>query len=189
MLLAAKPGALLLAFNTPRIVHRMATAIEAAGWEIRDGIVWRYRTGQVHSKRHLKPGWEAIVVGRKPLAESTVEGNIRKWGVGGFFAEAEKQRSDRWPENVMEVPKPSPAEKEGNKHPTVKPVELMRRLIRVSTQRGGIVLDPFLGSGTTAVAAVLEGRGCVGIEAIPRYVELARYRVAEAESYQEGDYQ
>ena len=51
-----------------------------------------------------------------------------------------------------------------NKHPTVKPVELMRWLCRLVTPPGGLVLDPFMGSGTTGVAAKLEGFGFVGIE-------------------------
>ena len=63
-------------------------------------------------------------------------------------------------------------------HPHKKPVELLQKLILQSTDHGDVVLDPFLGSGTTAVAAKLLGRHCIGIEREPAYVELARARVA-----------
>ena len=74
--------------------------------------------------------------------------------------------------------KASKAERgEGNAHPTVKPVVLMRYLCRLVTPPGGIVLDPFCGSGTTGVAAALEGFDFAGIERELEYLELARRRV------------
>jgi len=79
-------------------------------------------------------------------------------------------------------PKQTPREpvKQRNTHPTVKPVALMRWLCRLVTPPGGIVLDPFCGSGTTGVAAVREGFRFVGIEREAEYVEIARARVAHA---------
>lgn len=65
-----------------------------------------------------------------------------------------------------------------NHHPTVKPVELMRYLCRLITPPGGIVLDCFLGSGTTGVAALHEGFSFVGLEQSPEYCEIARLRMA-----------
>lgn len=66
-----------------------------------------------------------------------------------------------------------------NHHPTVKPVDLMRWLVRLVTPEGGLVLDPFMGSGTTGIAAGLEGRQFVGIEREAQYSELARARIAK----------
>ncbi len=65
-----------------------------------------------------------------------------------------------------------------NHHPTVKPIALMRYLVRLVTPTGGIVLDPFCGSGSTIAAAVLEGFNAVGIELDPDYADIARARVA-----------
>jgi site-specific DNA-methyltransferase (adenine-specific) len=65
-----------------------------------------------------------------------------------------------------------------NPHPTVKPLELMRWLVRLLCPPGGLVLDPFCGSGTTGAAAVLEGRRFVGIELEPAFVEIAAARIA-----------
>lgn len=66
-----------------------------------------------------------------------------------------------------------------NNHPTVKPIELMRYLVRLTkTPTGGVVLDPFMGSGTTGCACVLEGREFIGIEREAEYVEIAEKRIA-----------
>ena len=66
---------------------------------------------------------------------------------------------------------------EGNSHPTVKPTELMRYLCRLVTPPGGVVLDPFMGSGSTGKAAVLEGFRFIGIERETEYLEIARARI------------
>jgi DNA modification methylase len=65
-----------------------------------------------------------------------------------------------------------------NVHPTVKPIALMRWLVRLVTPPGGTVLDPFTGSGTTGIAAVLEGFDFIGIEREAEYVAIARARIA-----------
>jgi site-specific DNA-methyltransferase (adenine-specific) len=65
-----------------------------------------------------------------------------------------------------------------NHHPTVKPTDLMRYLCRLVTPPGGLVLDPFCGSGSTGKAAALEGFRFIGIEREAEYVEIARARIA-----------
>jgi len=66
-----------------------------------------------------------------------------------------------------------------NSHPTVKPIELMRYLVRLTkTPTGGVVLDPFMGSGTTGCACALEGREFIGIEREQEYIEIAEKRIA-----------
>jgi DNA modification methylase len=76
-------------------------------------------------------------------------------------------------------PRWAPIER-ANAHPTVKPTDLMRYLCRLITPPGGVVLDPFMGSGSTGRGAMLEGFGFVGIEIDPAYLEIARARIAEA---------
>ncbi|AWT34558.1 site-specific DNA-methyltransferase [Deinococcus actinosclerus] len=70
----------------------------------------------------------------------------------------------------------------GNHHNTVKPTDLMRHLCRLVTPPGGVVLDPFMGSGSTGKAAILEGFGFVGIDLSEEYVQIARQRVAHAQA-------
>jgi DNA modification methylase len=65
-----------------------------------------------------------------------------------------------------------------NPHPTVKPLALMRWLVRLLCPPGGLVLDPTIGSGTTGAAALLEGRRFIGIELEPVYMEIAAARIA-----------
>lgn len=68
-----------------------------------------------------------------------------------------------------------------NFHPTVKPVELMRYLIKLITPNGGLVLDPFVGSGTTGMAALLEGFDFVGIDQDEKYLTIAHARITAVE--------
>jgi DNA modification methylase len=69
----------------------------------------------------------------------------------------------------------------GNFHPTVKPVDLMRYLCRLVSPPGMTILDPFMGSGTTGVAAIMEGLKFVGCELNPEYAEIAAHRIGAAQ--------
>ena len=71
-------------------------------------------------------------------------------------------------------------EKRANYHPTVKPVSLMRYLCRLITPPNGIVLDPFMGSGSTGIAAKMEGVDFIGIEKDEGYFKIAEARIREA---------
>ena len=332
----AKPGAHLLCFGGTRTFHRMTCAIEDAGWEIRDSILWVWSYGQgfpksmdvgkaidkalgaerevvgkrpdnVISKRWreqegrtdlptsildvtvpasdeakqwdgwgtcLKPAWEPIIMARKPL-DGTVAHNVLTWGVGalnidacrvpigcgddvfaknphtrskgkdsGIYGKYGAEDSDwsgekgRFPANLVhdgsqmvldlfpdtqradghkirrsanhdnvyggytgEQPhgsmhtdkggsagrffycaKASKKDRgEGNDHPTVKPTALMEWLVRMVTREGAVVLDPFMGSGTTGIACANLGRGFVGIEREWRYMQIAGPRIAGRE--------
>jgi DNA methylase len=66
---------------------------------------------------------------------------------------------------------------DGNNHPTVKPLNLMRYLVRLVTPPGGVCLDPFAGSGTTGCACVLEGFRFIGIEKEGEYADIAKARI------------
>lgn len=79
---------------------------------------------------------------------------------------------------------PHKNEPQSNHHPTVKPLALMRYLARLTkTPTGGVVLDPFMGSGTTGMAAVMEGRDFIGIEIDPDYFAIAERRIKEAQAH------
>jgi site-specific DNA-methyltransferase (adenine-specific) len=325
-----KPGGHLLAFGSTRTYHRLACAIEDAGFEIRDSVMWLYGSG--FPKSHnvskaiaktspevidwdgwgtaLKPAHEPIVVARKPLA-GTVAENVLEHGCGALnidgcrIGASEGRDRDgessadrrytgkgstnfafrpgqcggdaagRWPSNVVfshredceprncapgcpvveldaqsgmlksgrlpigtrrkglgyrggpgapvrnDFPanvgaasrffycsKPSRAErdvglegfvvhdtgersnsgigarrreeggsKRANFHPTVKPIDIKRQLVRLVTPPGGVVLDPFLGSGSTGCGAVLEGFNFIGIERDTEYLAIAKARI------------
>lgn len=84
-------------------------------------------------------------------------------GASRFFYTPKASRSDRG---------------DGNTHPTVKSTELMRWLLRLIATPGDVVLDPFMGSGSTGKAAVIEGMGFTGIERSPEYLAVAERRIA-----------
>ena len=299
-----KPGGHLLAFSASRNYHRMAVAIEDAGFEIRDQMMWLYGSG--FPKSHnigknvdktlgndrevigtiergsvekaigkgagytadpanqnnkamfgygtetvtkgntewegwgtaLKPAHEPIAVGRKPISESTVAKNVLKHGTGAINIDASRVESDedvegRFPANIMHdgsdvvqdifpknkntrhmsykrsggdfidgipnqeekswfvteegsaaryfyCPKVSKKERgENNKHPTVKPQELMKYLVRLVTPKGGTVLDPFMGSGSTGMAAKDLGFDFIGIEKSEDYFKICQERIEQ----------
>lgn len=79
--------------------------------------------------------------------------------------------------SVWSIPNTPQREKIYGKHPTQKPLALLERIILACTKPGDLVLDPFLGSGTTGVAAVSQGRTFVGFETNSEYSKLARKRI------------
>lgn len=80
------------------------------------------------------------------------------------------------------VPKASKKDREGSTHPTMKPTALMRYLCRLVTPPGGVVLDPFMGSGSTGKAAMLEGFQFIGIERDEEYFKISKHRIEKAKS-------
>jgi hypothetical protein len=98
-------------------------------------------------------------------------------GASRFFYVAKASKSDRnhGCEDLITETKDGP--KRGNTHPTCKSTKLMGYLIRLVTPPGGTVLDPFMGSGSTGVAAIREGMGFVGIEQNPEYIAIAKARL------------
>jgi site-specific DNA-methyltransferase (adenine-specific) len=110
--------------------------------------------------------------------------------VSGYIGCEESTHIGRWPANFIHdgleeewskyfyCPKASKKDREEhNNHPTVKPTELMRYLCRLVTPKNGVVLDPFMGSGSTGKAAILEGFSFTGIELSEEYFNIAKTRI------------
>ena len=203
-----KPGGFAVIFSQARLYGRLAVAAEDAGFEIRDMLGWTYE-GQakafsqdhfVRKMRHLstaergeilsrldgrktpqlKPCIEPMVLAQKPRIGTFVE-NWLEHEVG--LVDTRQSLDGKFPGNLMPCAKPGKAEKgEGNEHLTVKPVALLEHLIQLFTLPGQTVLDPFLGSGSTALAAVNTERQCIGIEIERTYVRIAQDRLAAAVS-------
>jgi len=292
-----KPGAHVLAFGGTRTYHHLVAAIEAAGFAIRDCVLWLYGTGFPKSRnvsididkmngaerevlerrtfgasslmraltansnntafspgeRHhhnrtrpaspeaqrwdgwgtaLKPACELIVLARKPLSERNTATNVLRHGVGALNIDGCRVgdkpmqvtasdgtfvsnniamtghntgrlslgvKTGRWPANLIhdgsaEVvasfgdsdtaarfyyqAKADLGDRFAFKHPTVKPVDLMAYLVRLITPPGGVVLDPFAGTGTTGEAAFREGKRAVLIEQDKHYRRYIHDRYA-----------
>jgi hypothetical protein len=127
------------------------------------------------SERKTQNVYGAMKRGHEPSAERTYE----EKGSTNFAMKPGARRLDQGSAaRFFYCAKPSKAERgEGNVHPTVKPIALMRYLCRLVTPPGGVVLDPFTGSGSTCVAAIREGFDFIGIELNAEYVAIARNRI------------
>lgn len=190
-----KPGGHVVACSGRQTYHHLALGLELAGFEIRDLLAWLYGSGRPMRRTLLKAALEPIAFGRKPLI-GTVETNRAQFGCGAIDVEACRV-GDRWPANVLHdgsdevlaafpgresrffyAAKASAWDRASSEHPTVKPVSLMRWLVRLVTPPGGLVLDPFAGSGTTGTAAYLEGMRCVLVEREAAYQRDIEHRLA-----------
>ena len=221
-----KPGAFCLSFCSPQLYHRMATAVEDAGFDIKDQIMWMVTT-KMPKKNRLKPAHEPIVVAQKPF-KGSIQKNFDEWGVGiidvlntrvpwdgkpptGWvkgghqrrtfgkdgnttgsqqeFGKVDANPDGRYPSNIIgEVqsdhqkyfyaPRVTRKERgEFNDHPTPKPISLMAYLSKIYCPPERIVLDPFMGSGSTALGALKEGRRFLGIEMEQHYVDITEQRI------------
>ena len=107
-------------------------------------------------------------------------GNINRKITNGCYGKRlemeSKIRLEKCPTSILHYPKPHYK----GQHPTQKPVDLCRWLIRTYSNSGEIILDATMGSGTTGVAAALEGRGFIGIESEKKYYDVAKQRIDEA---------
>ena len=198
-----KPGAFALWFSQPRLVHRMGVGLEDAGFEIRDVYAWHYTQraqGKAFSMDHfvnqmkvppetkaemlaqlggrktaqLRPQFESIILAQRP-GSGTLVRNWLEHETG--LADLNVLLNGLTPSTVMDVEKPIKAQY--NAHLSVKPVRLLRHLISIFSKPGQTVLDPFLGSGTTAVAAQQLDRSCIGIEINSEYIQTANRRLRE----------
>ena len=202
------PGGFCLMFSQPRLVHRMAVGLEEAGFEIRDMYAWRY-TRKVqqkaarqehwvkrsdrseHAKKslirlmdgrrtaQLRPNFDPIIVAQRPR-EGTLAENYADHQVG--LVDVSGDEHGETLSTVFTVEKEEKARYNG--HLTVKPVKLLERLIRIFTTEGQVVLDPFMGSGSTAIAAQRQRRHWSGVERRPDYVEIARQRLTEESDWE-----
>lgn len=147
-----RPGGSLLVFCDWRMWSSIVPAMESAGLGLQQMIVW-------------DKGSPGLGVGFRATHELVA--HLRK-GSGPYFS--------RNGSNVIRHARVV----RGKEHPTQKPVEVMEQLLEVVTPEGGLVVDPFCGSGTTGVACLRRGRRFVGIDRDPEYVQIARRRLQAA---------
>lgn len=178
-----KPGAFGAVWATPKTSHWTAWALDEAGLEVRDVLVHTYEGARVRATALEDipaglTGWNTAVAQatdhwiliRKPPIGPLRE-NYAAHGTGAINVRS-------WPSgtNLFEAPRAARSERYG--HPTPKGLDLMRRLVKLVTPSGGLVLDPFAGCGATGEASLLEGMRFEGIEIIQAFAETARQRLA-----------
>lgn len=176
------PGANVVVASNPLLVHLVASAMSAAGLELRGHLVrlvMTMRGGDRPKNAHEefpdvsvmpRSMFEPWLVLRHPLG-GRAQDTLRKWGTGGFRRpSADKPFGDV----IRSHPTPR-AEKQIAAHPSLKPQAFLRAVVRASLPLGkGVILDPFAGSGSTLAAANAIGYASIGIEKDPQYVALAQ---------------
>lgn len=192
-----KEGASLFVFGARRTIHRVINAFEDSGFLLKDVLAWKkpnahhraQKVSIVFERRNLPEKaeeWEGWRLGNlapiyEPIAwffkpyKITIADNILKNEVGAINTEDCKV-NDSLPTNLLEF---GFAKNEKRFHEAQKPLELIEFLIKLTTKENQIVLDPFMGSGTTAVASQNLKRLFIGFEVNRNYYEKSLERLKE----------
>ncbi len=170
-----KPSGTLWVSGTYHSIYQCGHAIQSLGYHILNDVTWFKPNASPNlSCRFFTASHETLIWARKDKkAKHTFNYSLMKEGEwnGDFIKKPNMQMRSVWA-----VGTPKPDEKKFGKHPTQKPLELLKRIVLASTNKGDIVLDPFAGSSTTGIAAVSNGRKFVGVDLEKNYLELSRKR-------------
>lgn len=150
-------------------IYSVGMALEQEGYKILNNITWQKLNPPPNlSTRYFTHSTETILWARKDDKDAR---HYYNYDLMKEFNH-NKQMKDVWTGSLTKQ-----SEKDFGKHPTQKPEYLLERIVLASTQEGDTILDPFLGSGTTAVVAKKLNRQCIGIEKDDDYIELAKQRL------------
>jgi len=203
-----KAGSFIFIFGARRTIHRVVNAFEDIGFLLKDILAWKkssahhraQRVSNVFEKRglteeaekwegwrlgNLAPIFEPIAWFMKPYKiGGTITDNILENNVGAINLSASQINGSN-PTNLLEF---GFQQNEERFHEAQKPIELMKFLIKLTTQENQTVLDPFIGSGTTAVAAKILNRNFIGFEINPEYCNVANNRIMEVTEKEDYSY-
>ena len=166
-----KENATIWVSGTMHIIYIIGFTMQELGFKILNDIIWYKKNPPPNiSCRYFTHSTEIILWAKK-------NSNSKHY----FNYELMKKLNNgKQMKNLWEIPSMTKEEKKFGKHPTQKPLALLDRIIKASTKEGDIILDPFCGSSTTGVAAILNGRGYVGIDNNINYLELSVKRINDA---------
>ncbi len=165
---ALKPHGTLWVTGTHHVIHSVGYAMQQLGLKILNDITWEKPNPPPNlSCRYFTHSTETVIwAAKNEKSKHTFN-----------YAHMRQINGGKQMKSVWRFTAPGGDEKTHGKHPTQKPLALVERCLLTSTHPGDLVLDPFLGSGTTALAAVRIGRQCVGVEMETIYLDLAWIRV------------
>src|SRR3989344_5856480 len=174
-----KPDGTLWVSGTYHSIYQCGHALQALGYNIFIDIEWFKPNGSPNlSCRYFTASHETLIWARKDK------------GAKHFFNYTSMKNGD-WPEDFIKKPNlqmrsvwaiypPKKSEKSFGKHPTQKPVELLKRIILASTKSGSVILDPFTGSSTTGIASTILGkRKFIGIDTEREFLDISIKRFEE----------
>lgn len=166
-----KPNGTIWVSGTQHVIFSVGFAMQQLGMKILNDIAWEKPNPPPNlSCRYFTHSTETIIWAAKNDKAKHLFN----------YAEMRSENLGKQMKSVWKIATPSTAEKKYGKHPTQKPVALIDRCIRASTNKGDLVLDPFSGSVSTGVASVLLDRKFVGIEQSAEYLALGVKRIEDA---------
>lgn len=163
-----KPNGTLWVSGTHHVIFSVGYALQQLGMKLLNQVTWQKPNPPPNlACRCFTHSTETILWAAK-------DGKSRHYF---NYADMKRANGDKQMKDVWTFTAPKPDEKRLGKHPTQKPVALLERIILSSTNPGDLVLDPFMGSGTTAFVCALLARTCVGIERDSVYLDLTLRRL------------
>lgn len=161
--------------GTYHSIYQCGYALQLLGYHTLNDIAWfKPNAAPNLSCRFFTASHETLIWARKEKKT-------------GHTFNYDAMKNGEWPDDIIKKPglqmrsvwsigTPKPGEKKFGKHPTQKPLELLRRVVLASTNKGDVILDPFTGSSTAGIAAVMNGRKFIGIDLEKEYLELSKKR-------------
>jgi len=176
-----KPQGTLWVSGTYHSIYQCGHAIQSLGYHILNDISWFKPNASPNlSCRFFTASHETIIWARKEKkAKHTFNYDLMK---EGQWPEDQLKKPGLQMRSVWSMGTPKPSEKKFGKHPTQKPLTLLKRIVLSSTNKGDVILDPFTGSSTTGIAAVMNGRKFVGIDLEEDFLELSKKRFFDLSS-------
>jgi site-specific DNA-methyltransferase (adenine-specific) len=173
-----KPNGTLWVSGTYHSIYQCGHALQSQGFHILNDIAWFKPNASPNlSCRVFTASHETILWARKDSkARHIFNYRLMK---EGEWPEDRLKNSGMQMRSVWSIGAARPNEKAHGKHPTQKPLALLRRIVLASTEPGDLVIDPFTGSSTTGIAAVTEGRQYIGIDTDQAYLKLSEKRFGE----------
>lgn len=173
-----KPGGTLWVSGTYHSIYQCGHALQSLDYHILNDISWFKPNASPNlSCRFFTASHETLIWARKEKkAKHTFNYDLMK---EGHWPEDQLKKPGLQMRSVWAMGTPKPPEKKYGKHPTQKPLDLLKRIVLASTNKGDIVLDPFTGSSTTGIAAAMHDRKFIGIDLEKNYLELSKKRFAD----------
>jgi len=175
-----KPEGTIWISGTYHSIYACGFALQRAGLHILNDIAWYKPNASPNlSCRYFTASHETLIWARKS-GDSKHTFHYKRMRNGSWHGDILK-KSNKQMRSVWSINTPRPSEKRFGKHPTQKPIDLLRRIVLASTKRGDLIVDPFAGSSTTGLAAYMYGRKFIGVDIEKGYLELSMKRFRELE--------
>ena len=166
-----KPNGTIWISGTHHVIHSIGYAMQQLNMKLLNDITWEKPNPPPNlSCRYFTHSTETIVWSAKSQKSKHLFN----------YSEMRKENNNKQMKTVWQILPPAKQEKTHGKHPTQKPLSLLGRIIAASTNAGDLIFDPFSGSSTTGVAAILQQRKFVGCELETDYIKLSKKRLNDA---------